>query len=111
MQAASITSIGVSKINRVDTTMGILSPLPDSIRRVVCCSALFAATHLCGTDMALAQSTPRTMGIIEWLDPAFEQLVPKDSQMEVIGDGFQWAEGPVWIRDGGFLLFSDVLTN
>ena len=31
--------------------------------------------------------------------------------MEVIGEGIQWTEGPVWIRDGGFLLFSDVLTN
>ena len=31
--------------------------------------------------------------------------------MEVIAEGLQWSEGPVWIRDGNFLLFSDVLTN
>ena len=35
----------------------------------------------------------------------------EDAEMEIIGEGFQWSEGPVWIRDGGFLLFSDVLTN
>jgi gluconolactonase len=60
---------------------------------------------------ALAQSAPRTMGIIERIDPAFDALVPADAQMEVIADGLFWAEGPVWVRDGGFLLFSDVLTN
>ena len=51
------------------------------------------------------------MGIIERLDPAVDDLVPRDAQMEVIAEGLQWAEGPVWIQDGGFLLFSDVLTN
>jgi gluconolactonase len=51
------------------------------------------------------------MGIIERLDPALDRLVPEDAQMEIIGEGFQWAEGPVWIKRGGYLLFSDVLTN
>ncbi len=54
---------------------------------------------------------PRTMGIVERLDPAINALIPEDAQMEIIGEGLQWSEGPVWIRDGGFLLFSDVLTN
>jgi gluconolactonase len=58
-----------------------------------------------------AADSPRTMGIIERLDPALDDLVPEDAEMEIIGEGFQWSEGPVWIRDGGFLLFSDVLTN
>lgn len=54
---------------------------------------------------------PRTMGRIERLDPALDALVPADAQMEVIGEGMRWSEGPVWIKDGGFLLFSDVLAN
>lgn len=29
----------------------------------------------------------------------------------VIADGLRWAEGPVWISDGGYLLFSDVPNN
>ena len=61
---------------------------------------------------ALGQAVqPRSMGIIERLDPAIDALVPKDAQMEIIAEGLQWSEGPVWVRDGGFLLFSDVLTN
>jgi gluconolactonase len=62
-------------------------------------------------DAQPAHNPPRTMGIIERLDPALDKLVPKDAEMEIIGEGFQWSEGPVWIRHGNFLLFSDVLTN
>ncbi|MFO0952774.1 MAG: SMP-30/gluconolactonase/LRE family protein [Isosphaeraceae bacterium] len=31
--------------------------------------------------------------------------------MERLADGFDWSEGPVWDRQGGFLLFSDVPMN
>ena len=29
----------------------------------------------------------------------------------MIGDGFLWSEGPVWVKNGGYLLFSDVPAN
>jgi gluconolactonase len=67
--------------------------------------------HGAPVSNALGQRPPRTMGIIERLDRAVNRLVPEDAQMEIIGEGFQWSEGPVWINDGGYLLFSDVLTN
>lgn len=56
-------------------------------------------------------AAPTTVGSIERLDPALDILVPGDAKMEVIGDGFAWCEGPVWVRDGGFLLFSDIPNN
>ena len=31
--------------------------------------------------------------------------------MEILADGFEWAEGPVWVENGGYLLFSDVPSN
>jgi gluconolactonase len=31
--------------------------------------------------------------------------------IEVLGTGFTWSEGPVWIKQGGYLLFSDVPNN
>ena len=65
----------------------------------------------CPPHVPAQTPAPRTMGIIERLDPAIDALVPEDAQMEIIAEGLQWAEGPVWIRDGGYLLFSDVLTN
>jgi len=28
-----------------------------------------------------------------------------------LAEGFEWSEGPVWVRDGGYLLFSDIPNN
>src|SRR5262245_3444802 len=45
------------------------------------------------------------------LDPRFDRLVPKVATMEKIADGFTWVEGPVWQKQGGYLLFSDIPAN
>ena len=50
-----------------------------------------------------------TLGSIERLDPAFDNLVAAGAEIEVLAKGFSWSEGPVWVpqQDGGHLLFSD----
>jgi gluconolactonase len=48
---------------------------------------------------------------IERLDPALDRLIAPDAQIEILAKGYDWSEGPVWVKDGGFLLFSDVPTN
>jgi len=53
----------------------------------------------------------QTMGTIERLDPAIDSLIPPDAVIEILADGFDWAEGPVWIEDGEYVLFSDVPQN
>ena len=45
------------------------------------------------------------------LDPRFDKLVPRDAVIEKIADGFACVEGPVWNRQGGYLLFSDIPNN
>jgi gluconolactonase len=45
------------------------------------------------------------------LDPALDQIVPRDAAIEKLAEGFQFTEGPVWVRDGGYLLFSDPNAN
>jgi gluconolactonase len=54
-----------------------------------------------------------TIGEVIRLDPAFDALVAKDAKIEVLADGFVWAEGPVWVADdtGGHVLFSDIPRN
>ncbi len=59
---------------------------------------------------AQEKETP-TLGTIERLDPRLDQIVPRDARVERIAEGFDWSEGPVWDRRGGFLLFSDVPRN
>tara|TARA_R110002096_G_scaffold194628_5_gene376960 strand:+ start:2839 stop:3888 length:1050 start_codon:yes stop_codon:yes gene_type:complete len=54
----------------------------------------------------------RHVGHVERLDPALDALVPRGTQIEVVAEGFEWAEGPVWIDEqGGYLLFSDIPPN
>jgi gluconolactonase len=52
-----------------------------------------------------------TLGSIERLDPALDALIPRDAKIERLADGLDWSEGPVWVRNGGYLLFSDVPQN
>lgn len=58
-----------------------------------------------------AQPTYPTLGKVQYDDPRLEKLIPKTSQLEVLASGFVWSEGPVWVKDGGYLLFSDVPQN
>jgi len=43
--------------------------------------------------------------------PEFARLVPSGAAVKIVAAGFTWAEGPAWIGDGGYLLFSDVPKN
>ncbi len=44
-------------------------------------------------------------------DPRFDQIVPRDAGVEKVVDGYTWVEGPVWNRQGRFLLFSEIPSN
>ena len=46
---------------------------------------------------------------LDRLDPAIDQIVPKDAKLERIATGFTWVEGPVWID--GTLYFADIPSN
>ena len=77
-------------------------------------SLITACLALLGVSLMNAPAhaeTPKTIGSIERLDPAFDKLVPKDAAIEVLADGFEWSEGPVWIAKGEYLLFSDIPNN
>lgn len=56
-------------------------------------------------------SAVRMIGHIERLDPALDALIPSAARIEVLAEGFDWAEGPLWIADSNSLLFSDVPAN
>jgi gluconolactonase len=60
---------------------------------------------------AVPAEPPATLGTIERLDPACDQLLPLDAKIEILARGFTWSEGPVWVPDGGYLLFSDIPRN
>ncbi len=45
------------------------------------------------------------------LDPRFDALIPPNTTVEKIADGFAWVEGPVWRQQENYLLFSDIPNN
>ena len=51
------------------------------------------------------------IGSIERLDPRLDSLIPADARIEKLAEGFDWAEGPVWVPGGEYLLFSDIPPN
>jgi hypothetical protein len=63
------------------------------------------------TVPATGGKTYPTFGKIERIDPAFDELIAKDAKLEKLAEGFDWAEGPLWIKDGSYLLFSDIPPN
>lgn len=77
------------------------------------CTVPASLVILCAACLpAFGQQKPNpTMGTIERKDPRFDQLVPRDAVIEKLADGFDWTEGPVWIPNGSFLLFSDIPKN
>lgn len=52
-----------------------------------------------------------TFGSVERLDPALDELLPKDAKLEKLAAGFDWAEGPLWVKKEKVLIFSDVPRN
>ena len=58
-----------------------------------------------------APSPPALVGSVTALDPSFHDVVDVDARMENIAEGFTWAEGPAWMPNDGYLLFTDVPAN
>jgi gluconolactonase len=52
-----------------------------------------------------------TFGKLESNDPRFDKLFPAGAKMEKLAEGFEWCEGPLWVADGKFLVFSDIPRN
>ena len=73
-------------------------------RRLVVGAALAMAAAPGASAAAFA---PR----IRRLAPHFDRFVSPDARIEVVATGIRWAEGPVWVDAGGYLLFSDPPAN
>ena len=63
------------------------------------------------TTEPVAETAYPSVGRIVRDDPALDRLIAPDARIEKLAEGFTWSEGPVWIADGGYLLFSDVPQN
>jgi gluconolactonase len=53
----------------------------------------------------------KTIGSIERTDNSLNDIISEDAKVEVLAEGYEWAEGPVWIESQKMLIFSDVPKN
>ena len=53
----------------------------------------------------------RNTGNIERFDPALDNIISTNAKPEIIAEGFEWSEGPLWVEKHDMLLFSDVPMN
>lgn len=88
-----------------------MKPRPgSSIRSLLIpfCALWFVAPAF---DAQADEGESPTLGKIERLDPALDEILAADARIERLAGGFTWVEGPVWDATGGRLLFSDTIHN
>jgi gluconolactonase len=81
-----------------------MNPLSRPVYLLAATLAVASAAYLPGQ----ARSQSPGAGDVLRFDPALDRLVPPGAKVEKLAGNLQRAEGPVWIRSGGYLLFSDL---
>jgi gluconolactonase len=78
-----------------------------------CLASVGCALVVLGIGLAppVARAGERTIGEVVRLDPRLDRIVPKEAVIEVLADGFEWSEGPVWDLEHQRVLFSDIPNN
>ncbi|MGH7799767.1 MAG: SMP-30/gluconolactonase/LRE family protein [Thermodesulfobacteriota bacterium] len=92
------------KVKRKILSRGFLSFIQAMVITVIILQSVLASAEEVNSSIA-------TSGTIVRLDPRLDQLVPQGAVLEKVAEGFTWVEGPVWNREGGYLLFSEIPSN
>ncbi|MES2775665.1 MAG: SMP-30/gluconolactonase/LRE family protein [Bacteroidota bacterium] len=58
-----------------------------------------------------AQENKPGTGTIEFVSKELSKLIKRDAKVEIIADGFQFTEGPLWLEKEQMLLLSDIPAN
>lgn len=61
--------------------------------------------------LGIACQPKEKIAFVEQVDPALESIVSTQASVEILEEGFQWSEGPLWVEREKMLLFSDVPKN
>lgn len=80
------------------------------MKRLALLLALAALTGGCMSAQTPSRDYPQ-IGTVHREGAALDPLVEPGAVIEKLGEGYRWSEGPVWIAQGDYLLFSDVPAN
>ena len=53
----------------------------------------------------------KTIGSIKKIDPLIDELLMPDAVLEILADGHEWTEGPLWVPALQSVLYSDIPRN
>ena len=48
---------------------------------------------------------------VDKFDPSLDELISPDADIEILAEGFDWTEGPLWLPEEEQLIFSDIPPN
>ncbi|MDP1027321.1 SMP-30/gluconolactonase/LRE family protein [Sphingomonas sp. KR1UV-12] len=72
-------------------------------RRVIGAGLALLATPAWAAEAPVAR--------VRRLSPKLDRMVAPDAAIETVATGIRWAEGPLWVERGGYLLFTDPPAN
>ena len=83
------------------------------------CIVLFTTLMVIGAGCSIPDEIPEKAysavetrsGAVERLDSRLDAILDTTAVLEVIAEGFEWAEGPLWVPAENHLLFSDIPKN
>ena len=69
------------------------------------------AITACNNNSVEKQTVYKTAGSIEKANALLDAVISPSAKAEIIAEGFEWSEGPLWMEKQNMLLFSDVPAN
>jgi len=82
-----------------------------SYRKLFTVILIATAAMSCNNNSVVKKPVYKTAGNIEKTDALLDAVISSSAKAEIIAEGFEWSEGPIWIEKQKMLLFSDVPTN
>lgn len=82
-----------------------------SYRKLFTAILIATAAMSCNNNSVVKKPVYKTAGNIEKTDALLDAVISSSAKAEIIAEGFEWSEGPIWIEKQKMLLFSDVPTN
>ena len=82
--------------------------------RLLLATALAFSVIACQSPKSPAMHDVKTyprVGTFDVTDPAFLLQVDTAHGIQKLAEGFDWSEGPLWVENGNYLLFSDIPPN
>ncbi len=73
---------------------------------LICFSVILTSMTQC-----VSQTRYPGQGSVHRLSPAMDDIISPGTFPEILADGFDWSEGPLWLPEQEMLIFSDIPQN